>query len=172
MLKYVSAALSCGHCYSHKSLPFNFNWAFLCHCLFVDQVMRPSKGSKIPLLTSDFWLILRFISHHVFHVCLWVLMVLLFSSLLPLEKFKAENQKNTSVVAKKCVLCRLFIDNPCSDTYSSFYSQVYIVILFWIMPTSSWNTKKKTSTRLTKEKPMQSPIIPPMFAMKVVTDVT
>ena len=69
MLKYVSAALSCGHCYSHKSLPFNFNWAFLCHCLFVDQVMRPSKGSKIPL-TSDFWLILRFISYHVFHVCL------------------------------------------------------------------------------------------------------
>ena len=58
MLKYVSAALSCGHCYSHKSLPFNFNWAFLCHCLFVDQVMRPSKGSKIPL-TSDFWVILR-----------------------------------------------------------------------------------------------------------------
>ena len=46
MLKYVSAALSCGHCYSHKSLPFNFNWAFLCHCLFVDQVMRPSKASK------------------------------------------------------------------------------------------------------------------------------
>ena len=87
-------------------------------------------------------------------------------------KFKAESQKNTSVVAKNAVLCRLCMDNPCSDSCSSFYSQVYIVILFWIMPTSSWNTKKKTSMRLTKEKPMQSPIIPPMFAMKVVTDVT
>ena len=40
------------------------------------------------------------------------------------------------------------------------------------MPTRDWNAKKKTSTRLTKEKPIQSPSIPPMFAMKVVADIT
>ena len=32
--------------------------------------------------------------------------------------------------------------------------------------------KKKISTRLTKENPMQSPSIPPMLAMKVVADIT
>ena len=40
------------------------------------------------------------------------------------------------------------------------------------MPKRNFDAKKKTSTRLMKEKPMQRPSIPPMFAMKVVSDIT
>ena len=40
------------------------------------------------------------------------------------------------------------------------------------MAPSSFEAKKKISTRLTKENPMQRPSIPPMFAMKVVRDIT
>ena len=64
------------------------------------------------------------------------------------------------------------IQRPSISTLRWNTGYLFSFHFFWIWPTRTWETKKKISTRLTKENPMQSPSIPPMLAMNVVVDIT
>ena len=57
-------------------------------------------------------------------------------------------------------------------TEVSCFPHAVAMFLPFIILRKDEKRKMKTSTRLTKENPMQRPRVPPMFAMKVVTDIT